>query len=242
MIRRAVALAAVTLLAACGGGDESTLARAEDAMSDLDAGAMTLELAAISTDVPSPIGFRVDGTFDGDSEGDLPVFDFTYTELLAGEENVATIASDGDGVTVEVDGETHELSADDASSLRLGDDEGFADLGISSWVDEPREERRGDDTVVTGAVDAADLLADIARIAGQVSGAGEVGPLDEESADRLAKLLRSSEIEVVVGEDDLPRSVDALLDFGSDVPDELTEALGPYAAARLRLTVTLERR
>ena len=240
MIRRLAIAAAVALLAACGGGDDSTLGRAEDAMADLRAGSMSLELAATAADVADPVGFRVDGSFSFAGEGDLPTFDFEYTELLAGEENVATITSDGDAVTVVVDGEEVELSADDASSLRLGDDEGFADLGIASWVDDPKEEQRGDDTVVTGSVDAADLLSDIARIAAQVSGAGEIGPLDGDAATRLAKLVRSSEIEVVVGDDDLPRSVDAVLDFGADVPEELTDALGPYAAAQLRLTVTLE--
>ena len=240
MIRSSLALVGVALIAACSSGDESTLGRAEEAMAELEAGAMTLELAATAADVEDPVGFRVDGTYSFASDGDLPVFDFTYTELLAGDENVATITSDGDAVVVVVDGEEHELSADDASSLRLGDDEGFADLGIASWVDEPQERQRGDDTVVTGGVDAADLLSDIARIAGQVSGAGEIGPLDEDGAKRLASLVRSSEIEVVVGDDDLPRSVEAVLDFGSDVPDELTDALGPYAAARLRLSVTLE--
>ena len=241
MIRRATALVTVAVLAACSSSDDSTLGRAEQAMAELEAGALSLELAATAADVAEPVGFRVEGTYSFASEGDLPVFDFEYTELLAGEENVATITSDGDAVTVVVDGEEHELSADDTQSLRLGDDEGFADLGIASWVDEPRERQRGDDVVVTGGVDAADLLSDIARIAAQVSGAGEIGPLDEESAARLAGLVRSSEIEVVVGDGDLPRSVEAVLDFGSDVPDELTDALGPYAAARLRLTVTLQR-
>ena len=241
MIRRAAALAAVAVLAACSSEDDSTLARAEEAMAELEAGAMSLELAATTNDVADPVGFRVDGTYSFASDGELPVFDFTYTELLAGDENVATITSDGEAVIVVVDGQEHELSADDAESLRLGDDEGFADLGIASWVDDPTERARGDDTVVTGGVDAADLLSDIARIAAQVNGAGEVGPLDEESADRLAQLVRSSEIEILVGDDDLPRSVDAVLDFGSDVPEALTDALGPYAAAQLRLTVTLER-
>jgi hypothetical protein len=240
VIRRVAALLAVAGLAACSSGDDSTLGRAEEAMAGVDAGTMSLELAATAADVADPVGFRDDGSFSFASEGDLPVFDFEYTELLAGEENVATITSDGKAVTVVVDGDEHELSADDARSLRLGDDEGFADLGIASWVDEPSERQRGDDTIVTGGVDAADLLSDIARIAAQVNGSGEVGPLEGDAAERLAGLVRSSEIEVVIGDDDVPRSVEAVLDFGADVPDELTEALGPYAAAQLRLTVTLE--
>lgn len=229
----------LAVLSACG-GEESRLARAEDAMAELEAGTMSVELAATAAEVTDPVGFRVEGSFSFASDGELPVFDFTYTELLAGDENVAAIVSDGDVVTVEVDGETHELSDADAGSLRLGDDEGFADLGIASWVTDAEEEQRGDRTVITGSVDAADLLSDIARIAAQVSGGEDIGVLDDESAERLGRLVRSSEIEVIVDEDDLPRSVDAVLDFGADVPEELTDALGPYAAAQLRLTVTLE--
>ena len=93
--------------------------------------------------------------------------------------------------------------------------------------------------VVTGTVDAADLLGDIVRIASQAAAAGDVGPLDGDAAERLADLVRSSAIEVVIGDDDLPRSVDATLDFGADVPEELVDALGPYAAAQLRMLVQL---
>lgn len=235
-----VTSAAVVALSSCGGGgDDSTMGRAEAAMADVDAGRMTVELTASAADVTDPVGFRVEGSFDLDSDGELPVFDFTYTELLAGAQNVATIVSDGDAVTVDVDGEERELSADDAGSLRMGEGEGFADLGIASWVDDAEEERRGEETVVTGSVDAADLLSDIARIAAQVNAQGDIAPLEGDAAERLAKLVRSSEIEVVIGADDVPRSVDATLDFGTDVPDELEDALGPYAAAQMRLAVTL---
>jgi hypothetical protein len=209
-------------------------------MADVEAGRMDVELTASAADVAKPIGFKVEGTFDVSGDGDLPVLDFTYTELLADDENVATVTSDGDQVVVDVDGEQHVLTADDASALRMGDDEGFADLGIASWVQDPKEEKQGDTTVVTGTVDAADLLSDIARIAAQVNAAGDIAPLDGDAADRLAKLVRSSDIEVVIGADDVPRSVDATLDFGADVPAELEDALGPYAAAKLRLVVSLE--
>jgi hypothetical protein len=230
----------VALVAACGGEDDSTLGRAEQAMADLDAGTMALELSATTPDVADPVGFRVEGSFSFTSDGELPRFDFDYTELLAGDENVASISSDGETVWVELDGQVTEVDGEETASLRLGDDEGFADLGIASWVDEPTEEERGGDVVITGAVDAADLLGDLARIASQVAAAGEVGELEGDDAERLAGLVQSSAIEVVIGEDDLPRSVDATIDFGATVPDELAAALGPYAAAQLRLVVELE--
>lgn len=236
----ALALVLAVAVVACGSQDETTMSRAEDAMADLEAGSMDVALTASAADVAEPIGFEVEGTFDVSGDGELPVFDFTYTELLAGDQNVATITSDGDQVVVDVDGDEHVIAADDAGSLRMGDDDGFADLGIASWVEDPKEEQRGDQTVVTGTVDAADLLSDIARIAAQVNAEGDIAPLDDDAAERLAKLVRSSGIEVVIGGDGLPRSVDATLDFGADVPSELEDALGPYAAAQLRLVVKLE--
>jgi hypothetical protein len=240
-VSRLAALVVVVLaVAACGGKDETTLSRAEEAMADVEAGRMDVELTASAPDVAKPIGFKVEGTFDVSGDGELPVLDFTYTELLADDENVATVTSDGNQVVVDVDGQEHVLSADDAGSLRMGDDDGFADLGIASWVKEPNEEKKGDQTVVTGKVDAADLLSDIARIAAQVNAEGDIAPLDGDAADRLAELVRSSEIEVVIGADDVPRKVDATLDFGAAVPAELEDALGPYAAAQLRLVVNLD--
>jgi hypothetical protein len=240
-VRRFALIGAVALLAACGGGDDSTLGKAETAMAELDAGTMTVELSATTDDVQAPVGFRVDGSFSFTEDGELPLLDFDYTQLLAGEEDVATITSDGTTVWVDAGGQVVELTEEQSASLRLGDDEGFADLGIASWVEDPEEETSGSETVVRGTVDAADLLGDLARIASQVGGSEDVGPLDGDAAERLAGLVRSSDIEVVIGEDDLPRSVDATIDFGAEVPDELTEALGPYAAARLHLVVELAR-
>jgi hypothetical protein len=183
----------------------------------------------------------VAGAFSFTSDGELPVFDFDYTQLLGADERVATIVSDGTSVVVEADGVSQTLGAAEAKSLRLGDDDGFADLGIASWVDDPTEERRGDETVVTGRVDAADLLSDLARIVAQVAGEGDVAPLEGDDAEALAKLVRSSEIDVVLAEDGLPSSIDAMIDFGGEVPEQLVDSLGPYAAASLHLVVELSR-
>jgi hypothetical protein len=45
-VRRLAPLLVVALLAACGGGEATTLDRAEDAMAELDAGTMALELCS----------------------------------------------------------------------------------------------------------------------------------------------------------------------------------------------------
>jgi hypothetical protein len=111
-----------------------------------------------------------------------------------------------------------------------------ADLGIAGWVRDPQVEG----STVTGEVDVADFLTDLARL-GEDLGGGAAGELDGDVAERLDGLARSSSAEVELGDDDLPRSIHLVVDFGGEVPDELREALGPYASANLELTVTLER-
>jgi hypothetical protein len=199
-------------------------------MADARAGHLTFELAA------GHVGFTVDGSFSP-SAGPLPKLEFTYTEHLADGDDVATIVSDGDKVTVRADGDERVLSADDASRLK-GGTKGFADLGIASWVEDPREDRQGDGTVVTGKVDVADLLQDVVRLVSQVNAKGDVQPLDDTTATRLAALAQTSTIEVDIGDDGIPRTVDADVGFGRDVPDELVDALGPYAASELQVKVT----
>jgi hypothetical protein len=246
MTRRTVAVAfafaLVVAAAGCGGGDKSTLGEAEHAMAQLDAGKMSLELSATAEKVANPVGFRVEGSFSFAGHTDLPVFDMDYTQLLGADKQVASIKSDGSTVVVEADGTTTQVGPDVAKSLRMGDGSGFADLGIASWVENPKEQRQGDDVVVSGTVDAADLLSDLARIVSQVAGEGDVKPLTDDDAARIAKLVKSSAIEVVANaKDHLPSSVDATIDFGGDVPPKLVDSLGPYAAAKLHLKVALSR-
>ncbi|MEA3056001.1 MAG: hypothetical protein QOD30_1433 [Actinomycetota bacterium] len=199
-------------------------------MAQARAGHLTFDLAA------GRVGFTVDGSFSPGS-GSLPILDFTYTEHLAGGEDVATIVSDGNTVTVDADGDERVLSADDASRLEGGTN-GFADLGIASWVEGSSEDARDDTTVVTGKVDVADLLQDVVRLVMQVNAKGDVKPLDDATAGRLGDLAQTSTVEVVIGADGVPRSVDADVGFGRDVPDELVDALGPYAASELEVRVT----
>lgn len=247
MTRRGVraGLAGLLLLAASCGGDRGPLADAEDAMADLDAGRLVLQLSATTgSDPPAgPVGFRMEGPFSFDSGGDLPVLDLTYTQLLGGEEAATRVVSTGEAAYVVAAGKVTEVPPDQAGALRLGDsDGGFADLGIGGWVEDPDVEERGDGTsVVRGRADVADLLSDLARIGAQVGGGEGPGELDGDAARRLDGLARSSEVVVELADDDLPRSLRAVVDFGGRVPDELREALGRYASARLELTLSLER-
>ncbi|HYD10473.1 MAG TPA: hypothetical protein VEA78_10250 [Acidimicrobiales bacterium] len=242
-MRRLVAALVVAVLtaAACSDGDRSTLHAAEDAMAELDAGDLVLELTASAPD-GATVGFRMTGPYSVDGgEGDLPVFDVTYAQLL-GETTIETqVLSTGEEAFVVVDGDATQLEGETVERLRLGDGEGFTGLGIAGWVLEPEEQRRGDDTVVSGRVDVADLFGDLSSILAQASGGAELAAPEGDAADRLRELVRESSAEVVVGDDDLPRTIDLTVDFGGEVPDELVDVLGPYAAATLTLHVELER-
>lgn len=213
-------------------------------MAELDAGRMDLQLSATAGDqTPTgPVGFRMEGPFSFTGGGPLPVLDLRYTRLLGGERGVVRVVSTGQELFVVDGGEVRQVPEDAAARLRLGDrGGGFADLGVAGWVREPRvEEGAGGGRVVRGTVDVGDLLSDLARLAGQVGGV-DSEPLDDEAAQRLDRLARASEATVELGDDDLPRSVRAVVDFGGTVPDDLRRALGQYAAARLELTVALER-
>ena len=239
------AVLAAAVLVGCGGGG-GPLDEAEDAMAELDAGRMALQLSATTTgDQPTgPVGFRMEGPFSLSGDGDLPVLDLRYTRLAGGKEDVIQVVSTGEAAYVVAGGKVTEVPEEEAGALRLGgSDGGFADLGISGWVEDPEVKERADGSaVVTGRADVADLLSDLARIGAQVGGGGQgPAPLGGDAARRLARLARSSRVAVEVAEDDLPRSVKATVDFGARVPDELRTALGPYAAPRLELTLTLER-
>lgn len=235
---------AVAALAACG-GRSGPLDEAEEAMAGLDAGRMGLQLTATagSDQSAGPVGFRVEGPFSFASEGELPVLDLRYTQLLGGEEVTTRVVSTGATAYVEAGGKVTEVGPGDAGALRLGPaGGGFGDLGIAGWVEDPTVEDRPDGTkVVSGTADVADLLSDLARIGAQVAGGTAPDRLDGDAARRLGRLARSSRVVVEVAADDLPRSVRAVVDFGGRVPEALRQALGPYAAARLELTVSLER-
>ena len=248
MTRALTSIVGVLLLAsACGGGgDGGPLADAEDAMAELEAGRVSLQLSATAgTDQPTgEVGFRMEGPFSFASDGDLPVLDLEYVQLLGGDDEAVTrVVSTGRAVYVVVDGKVTEVPPERAGALRLGDGgEGFADLGIGGWVEDAEVEERADGaSVVRGRADVADLLSDLARIGAQVGGGEGPGNLDREAARRLDGLARSSEVVVELAEDDLPRNLRAVVDFGGRVPDELRQALGRYASARIQLTLSLER-
>lgn len=237
-------LLALGTLGACG-ADDRPLAAADKAMAGLDAGKVRVQLTATAgLDNPTaPVGFRMEGPFST-AKGKLAVLDLRYTRLLGDKEDVTQVVSTGEAVYVVAGGRVTEVPADHAARLRLRDGGGgVPGLGIAGWAEDAKVQKRADGTkLVTGTLDVADLMSDLARLSEQAGGGTGSGlELDADAAERLGRLARSSELAVELGADDLPRSLRAVVDFGGRVPDELRQALGPFAAARLQIELAVER-
>lgn len=243
---RAGLAAAVVLLGGCG-DRQSTLERADRALGALERGEISLGVRASAgqaEDRTGPVGFDIAGRFDIAAGTALPVVDLAYTRLLGERKEVTTVQSDGARMVVTTDGVPVEVPPAEARQLQLERDRptGVGDLGVRGWV---RDADEGEGPVVdgvptrrvTGPVDAADLMSDLAVLAGQVSGRGGGPRLDEEAAERVRSRVRSGDVELLVDEDDLPRRVRATVDFGAAVAPELEEALGPYAGVRMEVTL-----
>ena len=238
MRRAATAAAVVVLLAGCG-SDDGPLADVQRSLEDVRAGTMFLELGA-TTEGADPVGFGVEGSFDLDAGGEVPELDLRYTRLLAGDEEVVRVRSDGQTVTVEEDGQTSEVPPSRVGALRLEDGPaGFDDFDLEAWIRDPVTEEDGGTTTVTGDLVVPRMLQDLSRIAAETAGVGAGDGLSGDDADALADRIRSSSI-TVVAEGDRFRSLDAQVAFGREVPAGLRRALGPYAGAALRLRLRLD--
>lgn len=245
-------IVAASVTVGCGDGGGSTLADADEALASLRSARITLAMTSTASgddEATEPVGFALEGSYDLDAGSTFPVLDLTYTRLLGGEEQVLQFRSDGDTLVAGPEGELVEVPPEQAGPLRRSDDTsaGVVDgLGIEGWVEDASEEDgpEVDGTatrLITGAVDVADLLADLAVLTSQVAGAPGIEPVDEGAADRLRELVRSSSIEVLVGRaDDVPRRLAASVAFGTEVADELRGALGPYAGVTLDVELTVD--
>jgi hypothetical protein len=243
----AAVLTFTVALVACGRSGANPLSDTERAMAELDAGRIDLSLVATTTapgdGTPArPVGFRVQGPFAIENGAKYPTLDVRYTTLLGEEERVTQVVSDGEAVHVIHGGARTTVPPAQARFLRLGKrGAGFTDLGVAGWVNDPTVVERPDGTrIITGAVDVADVLSDLARISGQIGGLGDVDALDRDGARRLQRLVRHSDFTAELDRAGFPRNLQAVVDFGREVPAELRAALGPYASPRLEVTLAVE--
>jgi hypothetical protein len=229
-------LLALALAAGCG-GNESAIERMEERLGDSQRGEMLVELVAADGDT-TRAGMRIEGVYAYDGPGPYAILDVRYVRFAGANETASRVVSTGTEVFVEADGAIRRLNAAEAAPLLLGDgDPATEDLGIAGWVVGERSVERGGAVVVTGRVDAGDLLTDLARVMGGVTGARVVAP-DETAADRLARLVRRSHFRAVGDRDagDL-RSIDASVEFRARARPALVESLGELANAKLDVQV-----
>ena len=228
----------VTGLAACG-GPSGPLASADDHLAGLDAGTIDLSLTAAGTG--RPVGFSMAGTFDRSGGGDYPSLDMTYSRLLGATRQTSRLRSDGSQVTVSSGGRTIVVPDEQLDSLRLGGGGGgIGDLGIEGWVADPKTGETSSGTVVTGRVDVADFLSDLARVMAGVRGETDIEPPDGEAADRLEELVESSQLRAVLDGDDHLRSLDATVRFVARSAARLRATLGDYTGASLHLRLKVD--
>lgn len=245
-----VLLAGAVMLAlaasGCGREEPGPLADTDRALAELDAGRIDVAVMATTAADPhseNPVGFRMKGPFSYRAERPFPELDLRYTSLLGAGEQAVRIVSDGHSVELVHDsGDRTPVPPRQASLLRLGDgDGGIADLGVAGWVIDPAVVERPDGTrLVTGRVDVADLLSDLARLNASAAATQPDTSLDHGRARRLDRLTRKSEFTADLGRDHLPRRLQAVLDFGRELPAELRAALGPYASPRLEVSLSVE--
>ena len=251
----AFALAVVMLTGGCGrlGGEPSAgeaLRTAERKLAEVKRGDMDLGMTATAGEGPTataPVGFRLAGRFSVDGQQPLPILDLTYIRLLGDGEQTSAVRSNGQDAQVSSGGVTTRVPERMEADLRGGTRGGMVRLEFTSWVVDPRlEDGQLVDGVstrrITGAVDVARLLSDMA--ATDVRMGGESAPLvlDEAARQRINSRARRTSATVLVGkEDGIPRQVEARAELAGDVPPELRAALGRVGNVSLEVTFGLRR-
>jgi hypothetical protein len=235
----------VTLAAACG--ERSPVGD----LAEIESGTLSLRLVSTATGEGSsgrPVGFEMTGPFSFRS-GSVPVARLDHTRLMGTSSTRTTFTSTGERAFVTLAGETYELPPEQLDALRNeqsgGRRAGLEALAIEDWVREPKVSGGGrvdgvDTTRVTGRVNAGAALTDLVALARQLGPEAELEPLEREEARRLDALVKSSEIELLVGRQDrLLRRLRLVIDFGASLPDRVRASLGPYAGTRLEVDLGL---
>jgi hypothetical protein len=191
------------------------------------------------------VGFRIQGPFSFDSEGDLPVADLDYTRLTGGTAEETGFVSTGAAAFLHQDGKTYAVPAERLAGLTLGDGKGGAglhELRLAAWVEDAAVARDGDTDVITGRLRADAAFADLASLAAQLGlpDTADLDRLGRQDRERLARMIESSSIRVVVGhEDGALRSLEATVDLAAAVDATARRALGSLAGARIELALAL---
>ncbi|MFP5318523.1 MAG: hypothetical protein ACLGI2_09535 [Acidimicrobiia bacterium] len=255
---RGVALAcALALGLACGGNTPTEGEKAMEAtasqLGTIRSGVLQFRLVAgpVGEEENPQAGFEMSGPFALPEPGALPVTQIDYTRIAGGDRTTTQLVSTGSRAFVVLDGTAYQLTFDQTERLRApsqaGGDHGFGGLRIGEWVEEPQVspgEVVADTATdrITATVDVVRALNDLLAF-GRGLGAAElaVPEITGEDAEQLRHVTESATLELLTGKEDRRlRRLSVDIRLAGPVPARVRTALGPVAAAAIKVTLALE--
>lgn len=253
----AAALASVLALgAACGGSrteGEKVMEATASKLGEIRSGVLQFRLTAGAAGAQEnpEVGFELSGPFALAEPGALPVTQIDYTRVAGDTRTSTQLVSTGSRAFVVVNGTAYQLPFDQTERLRApregSGEDGFGGLRIDEWVEDPQispGEAVADTATdrITGTVDVVRTLNDLFAF-GRTVGAAElaVPEITGEDAEQLRQVTESATLELLTGKDDrLLRRLSVDIRLSAQVPDRVRTALGPIAAATIRLFLAVE--
>lgn len=249
-------LAAGLVVSGCGGnegGATPALRETADRLGTIRSGVITFSMEVDPRGDDEPFGFELQGPFELAEGGKLPRADIEYTQTANGQSETVRLVSDGERAVAVAGGRTVQLEGDALEDLReggaailgsgAGDGEGLEELRIDRWLVGPELSDGPDGTdKIEGELDVVEVANGLLELVGSIESEGGAPRLDVESGDQLREAVKSSEFELLTGEDDrLLRRLALAVEVAADVPEELREALGEVVGADFSFLLELER-
>lgn len=248
---------AALVIGACGSGKtpgERALDQVQSGLEDVRSGTLAMTFLASTADARSGrgLGFSLRGPFAVAREkGQLPVADLDYTRITGTKRRTTTFISTGRAAFVELDGVAYRLDPAQVAGLRSDGDGGgggLEGLELDDWIDNPTVRRETQDGAavnrITGKVDAIKAFNGVLGLAQEYGASTEDAPkpLDGDAANRVRRMVRSSSVEVVAGQDDhLLRHFELVIALAPGAQQRLRGALGKFAGVRLRFALDVFR-
>jgi hypothetical protein len=219
-----VLLAAVALMAGCGGGSGSS----KDARALLDkafhqsitSADMTLNIEAKVNGIPQlqqPINLKVAGPFQSNGKGKLPSFNWQVSVSGGGQAFSGGIISTGDNAFVNFQGTNYEVGKTTVAqfnqqlSQNSGPGRSLKDYGIDpqAWVKDPTEEGSEnvngvDTTHVKASVDIGRMFSDFNKTIQKAGSMSTSAPqqLSPATIQKIQDVVKNPKFDIYVGKSD----------------------------------------
>ncbi|MEA2429540.1 MAG: hypothetical protein QOI19_13 [Thermoleophilaceae bacterium] len=232
----AVLLAALAVIAGCGGGSgSSTDARAlidkafKQPISSAD---MTLNIEAKVNGVAQlqqPISLKVAGPFQSNGKGKLPSFNWQVSVSGGGQAFSGGVVSTGQNAFVNFQGTNYEVGAAKVAQFNQqlgtsGSKRSLKDFGIDpqAWVKDPTEQGSDnvngvDTTHVHASVDIGRMFSDFNKTiqkAGQMGTPAAPQQLSADTIKKIQDIVKNPKVDIYVGKSDSKiRRLSVAVDF-----------------------------